>query len=540
MTKELFLNFLRQRGLNPSFCLRDRVINSVFISVKKEAKPTSFVRSLSTLRRWSNLGELLPSFYIEIDMDAQCAHIYDYNDYIDAISFKEQVKPATPITLNLNDPLLIELFTTHSPLKVHVTPDNVVALSKIFFQNSNGTKNEFFDELRNPAVLNEYILPYQGTLETFHLQMDELNNRVNQKQLGAFYTPELYVRKSYELLRQAIARVPKGNDYIILDRCAGTGNLEKYLNDEELSHVIFSTYEKNEYEVLVNLFAGKVRYIVPPTNTISIDENINVAVDALSEQFLNDEVINSYLNDPNTNFIIFENPPYGANSSRELYLLGGVKNGANWKNSYLFSLFKNKFSGSILTDMLNLFVWSAFDIYMQKEHDSAIIFAPIKYFKLNDLDYKKAIKGFGFNRKHFNATQGFVGCVLWYNTPDKFKELEVEVWDIVSPAPRKKLYELKYLQNFIIKKLPPQGPIPYYGIKDYSTPSEDYVNFIGTYLTLEEKSKLISTPKFNKNFYDPDILAHNNNDTYFYTSNFKMSNGIYRLKQVYNTGVFFR
>ncbi|WP_341493697.1 hypothetical protein [Mesomycoplasma ovipneumoniae] len=65
--------------------------------------------------------------------------------------------------------------------------------------------------------------------------------------------------------RAAISEVPKDNDYIILDRCAGTGNLEKWLTDEELSHVIVSTYEYYEYKVLVELLGDKVRHIIPPT-----------------------------------------------------------------------------------------------------------------------------------------------------------------------------------------------------------------------------------------------------------------------------------
>ena len=70
--------------------------------------------------------------------------------------------------------------------------------------------------------------------------MDKLNDTIQKKNLGAFYTPEPYVDKSIELVREAIAKVPQGNDYIILDRCAGTGNLEKRLTDEELSHCIRS------------------------------------------------------------------------------------------------------------------------------------------------------------------------------------------------------------------------------------------------------------------------------------------------------------
>lgn len=88
-----------------------------------------------------------------------------------------------------------------------------------------------------------------------------------KRNLGAFYTPTLYAEKSLELVRTAIARVPAGNDYIILDRCAGTGNLESGLTDEELSHCIVSTVEYYEYKVLQELLGAKVRHIIPPIET---------------------------------------------------------------------------------------------------------------------------------------------------------------------------------------------------------------------------------------------------------------------------------
>ncbi len=87
--------------------------------------------------------------------------------------------------------------------------------------------------------------------------MDKLNDTLQKKNLGAFYTPEPYVQKSLELVRQAIKRVPEGNDYIILDRCAGTGNLEILMSDEELSHCVLSTIEYYEYKVLLELLGAR-------------------------------------------------------------------------------------------------------------------------------------------------------------------------------------------------------------------------------------------------------------------------------------------
>lgn len=51
--------------------------------------------------------------------------------------------------------------------------------------------------------------------------MDKLNDDMLQQEIGAYYTPVEYSEKSLELLRKAISQVPAGNDYVIIDRCAG-------------------------------------------------------------------------------------------------------------------------------------------------------------------------------------------------------------------------------------------------------------------------------------------------------------------------------
>ena len=83
-------------------------------------------------------------------------------------------------------------------------------------------------EIRELKHFKGLILPYEGkTNEKFKDLMDCLNDRLKKKDLGAFYTPKPYCEKAAELVKMAVDRVPDGNDYIILDRCAGIGNLEE-------------------------------------------------------------------------------------------------------------------------------------------------------------------------------------------------------------------------------------------------------------------------------------------------------------------------
>jgi type I restriction-modification system DNA methylase subunit len=103
-----------------------------------------------------------------------------------------------------------------------------------------------FEELCHPNFFNDLIYAWEGDEQDFKYIMDCLNDRMHKKELGAFYTPPAYCKKATELVRKAISQIPKENDYIILDRCAGTGNLEEFLTDEELSHVIVNTFELKE------------------------------------------------------------------------------------------------------------------------------------------------------------------------------------------------------------------------------------------------------------------------------------------------------
>ena len=146
--------------------------------------------------------------------------------------------------------------------------------------------------------------------------MDKLNDKLHKKELGAFYTHPLYSKKALELVRVAINRVPEGNDYIILDRCAGTGNLEEFLTDEELSHCILSTYEYYEYKVLQERLGDKVRFIIPPIEKEdTYFKGFVKQANALTKEYVEYKPIKDYLNNPSCTIIMLENPPYQDSSS---------------------------------------------------------------------------------------------------------------------------------------------------------------------------------------------------------------------------------
>ncbi len=236
-----------------------------------------------------------------------------------------------------------------------------------------------------------------------------------KKNLGAFYTPAPYAAKALELLRQAIARVPAGNDYIILDRCAGIGNLEQSLTSEELSHCILSTIEYEEYRVLAEGFTGRIRHLIPerlPAPCALISE-----ADALTEEYLQHPVIHQYLEDPHCSVILLENPPFAEVHGSEKNMAG------TWKSSYLYKEMKKVLPDNVSDDIGNVFIWSCFRYYLRQETDSYIVFFPVKYWKSQGLVNKKFLGGFGFNRRHFNTNiDACIMCALWTNREDPDSE----------------------------------------------------------------------------------------------------------------------
>jgi len=235
--------------------------------------------------------------------------------------------------------------------------------------------------------------------------------------------------------------VPKGNDYIILDRCAGTGNLQSYMTDDELLHCIVSTIEYYEYKVLQELIGAKVRHIIPPIETSdTFNAGLVAGADALSEEYIENSLIRQYIDNPKCTVILFENPPYAETTSAEHQRRGvGVKSSV-WKNSYVVDEMKKdvkgKVKGTPTNDIGNAFIWSGFKYYLRQPTDSYVVFSPVKYWKAQHLVKKQFLDGFAFNRRHFHTKMdACIMCALWANIDDvETNEFALTGFDIVDGA----------------------------------------------------------------------------------------------------------
>lgn len=356
---------------------------------------------------------------------------YDYSDSFNSNKLKHLLKDKKTIN---------EMY-----MPIDIDENCIVGWAERYYrENPKASKGDFLGddegkikiigEIREPRYFKGLINPYTDkTNEKFKYLMDCLNDRPSKKDLGAFYTPKLYAKKASELVLKAIEQVPNGNDYVIIDRCAGTGNLEERLiglkdknNDEVISHCIVSTYEYYEYKVLQERIGDKVREIIPPTEKdVEYGNGKILNADAMSEEFVNNPIIKQYIDNPKCTIIIFENPPY-----RDITAKDKID---KKKKSFIYERYKeNGTNQAAHRELSNLFIWSAFNYYLRQPTDSCIVFSPVKYFKIEGYLNKKMIDGFLFNRKHFHASKSVISCILWSNEDEKEKKekWKLKVFDI--------------------------------------------------------------------------------------------------------------
>lgn len=149
-------------------------------------------------------------------------------------------------------------------------------------------------------------------------------------------------------------------------------------------------------------------------------------------------MIKQYIDNPKCTVIIYENPPFAETTSIEHQKRhSGKSSSKKWKSDFVTMQSKQELTGARSNDMSNVFIWSAFHYYLRQPTDSAVIFSPLKYWKLGgDWFNFKADKAFAFNRKYFHTTSNTVNsCILWVNEIAGFddnggEKLSLSVFDI--------------------------------------------------------------------------------------------------------------
>ena len=306
---------------------------------------------------------------------------------------------------------------------------SIVAYNDAYFSSKGKAKkkkDDFIAELANPTLLNikPYIWNESGNME--RKLLDCLGSSELKKRLGAFFTPDSCVRKTTEYVRNIIKNLKDDEDYIIVDRCAGTGNLEKFFSDEELSHCILNTLVYAEKLTLKGLYEGRVKAILPTIEDID-DNGCMLIGDALQEPF--NKVLSKTIellkeeaskNGKKLVVIGLENPPY-AEPQAEATRSGKTVHGTS-ENYISREAKKDKVNGITMRDLSNKFIWSGFKYY----YDYYVVYSPIKYWKSQHLVDKKFLEGSIANRKDFHATEAGISIISWKNEDSTNNELVLE------------------------------------------------------------------------------------------------------------------
>lgn len=512
-------NIIFEHRQNVTSCGKDKILSQVIIY----------------LARFNRDGVPIPAKICLVSQDENKCFIYDTIEYIDMINDVESyanLKASNGISdFRANEPReIIEFNLSHekgkkairefvrkkrNPIKININRHNVYGWSQFYYENATKFKQKvekraFFNELKEPkGTLQNYINSWQGQELDFKYIMDMLNDPLTQKKLGAFYTPSHYAKLGAELVRQAVSRAMEQKmDYVIIDRCAGSGNLEQEFDDELLSHTIVSTYELKEWMVLKDRLGGRVRAIIPPEpklenslfkfeNLLNTDGFLSGA-NALSHDIIDNPVVRKYLDNPKCAVILYENPPYAETTSIEFQKKKQGKQSSDWKQNFVVTEMKKEIKGVITNDLVNAFIWSGFKYFLRDELDSYIVFSPIKYWKSQHLVCKKFIDGYALNRRHFHApTDACVSLILWSNKDDTATtEILINAVDI-------KDNRLDYQGELIAKKCFSMISSKFYeGSRAGDTAGGILCDLNGLESDPNQSKKLRVTPSFNNDEID--------------------------------------
>ena len=448
--KELQDNFyINVLGINPTIELNtDGMYNGILFENKININrlDSTLMQSIKYLSGIRNRGRLLPYYIINTDFTDEKSYVYKSEDYLEEIekvyfgAFSQNNNNPNlvprPIDIldwgkNREDRIKIQKYIAEVEkepkwTKYHVDFYNILGLAKEYY-GMNPSKDMLLDvedgELRKPNLLKDRIIPYtEDDNNAFSSIMDCLNTRLQQKELGAFFTPPQYAEISQKMLLDYIEEIKtKNKDYIVIDRAAGCGALFEGLPDEVLSHCVLSTLEPNEYLILKEKFGDKALVVVPPMDALKYDI---IPAETDNEGNIINDVIREKIGDKNTVVIMYENPPYSEVAGGNIH--DNTKKNA-WKQSFVCNEMKKEYKGVVTNDLTNLFIWSAFKYYLRDEDDTYILYSPIKYWKSLHIVNKEYRKAFIVNRKEFHATDGAITLIQWMNKDSDIEEIKADV-----------------------------------------------------------------------------------------------------------------
>ncbi len=340
-------------------------------------------------------GEKIPFYRIYVELETFLVEVYDchcklkdkFNWHDDYAKFKKYFEDTTE---------------TYEYDLMDKDVDLVEVIQNIYKMMNVSTKLDAYKYLEQG--LAGWFKPFdikKHNINKLILNNDKMNEKYVQKMEGAFFTPPRYVKISTQYILNAInnAKNDGFDNFVIIDRCAGVGNLESQFDEKIYSHLILGAI--NEAEALT----ANIRF-----NGLAQVE----IVDALSKEGVEfyQNAIETYKKKHNVKklaVILLENPPYAQTNSNKA---GGIK--SVYQKTWVHTQMQKG------EDLDEQFVFSAFKYY---DIYAYIHYGPIKIWKSRHLINKEVKEAYLCNKKYFNAGESAIALLYWTSKDKNYEEL---------------------------------------------------------------------------------------------------------------------
>lgn len=206
----------------------DGVVNGNLLEFKLniENLNKTLFQAIKYLSKMRINGESVPKNILLISLNTEECYRYDADKYLPYIE-KQYFGGASTnndgfVAGNYEEKIdysamegsfrIIELLRQEEYIKINIDESCIVAWAERYYrENPGSSKGDFIGdvenmvgglgEIREPIKFKDYIYPYKGkSNEKFAYLLDKLNDKLTQKETGAFYTPKEYAEKAVELV----------------------------------------------------------------------------------------------------------------------------------------------------------------------------------------------------------------------------------------------------------------------------------------------------------------------------------------------------
>ncbi len=495
-------DFYEELGITPDYeCNTDGRVEGTLVEFKPNTHEIPHSQFKKYLKSYNAIAKLIPRYSLFININYQeFVFMENSTNSKNELILKIITKGKWKVPQDL-----LKFLDKKEYIKGWIEEYSLIKYSDNYFtQFPSATKDDFIKEIGNPKVLNIKSYQWNKTGDMERDLLDCIGSKALKKRLGAFFTPKEYVKISTEYVRNAIKRVPKGYDYIILDLCAGTGNLQRDFTKEELSHCILNTLVYAEWTTLKGLYDDRVRCIIPHTKDYKDPDGLLSDGDALTEEF--DKIITKIIEDERKKaggklkVIGLENPPYHTPQAEGIRGKKSIKQ-SSWVKEQMKK--SNDVKGQAMVELANQFIYS-----MMNYADEYIIYAPIKYWKSQHLFDGKFNEGYLCNRRHFHTTSDASISLISWTIDKKNNNKKNNYLNMESDLGKRKIKKIYKRINSILPKKPKKGfatLCDISGTPDYKNGYLRNTNIInkGYRILLNTKNVLLSLPLFVANCYKP-------------------------------------